>query len=170
MCIFGIIKDIIYIFDGKGTLLYNGTDKIDGFQINSGGGYYSLVPIKQNDSEYIYLIGFINNNHTINLSFYYYNNINKTNTIKEYSSNNMSDIDGKGLSCQLMNHLHNDIIICFLGISTSEEKKIINIWIEPSNYNIIENKTKEFIYDQRNEKNIIIKSAVSQDKKKSLIT
>ena len=63
-----VIYKKFYIFDWEGTKLYQSPNN----ETSLNGKYYTLVPIRKNLNEYIYMIGFIGNAQEINLIFFKY--------------------------------------------------------------------------------------------------
>ena len=175
--IISIINDKIYIFDCEGSLEYN--SNLEGNELN--GDYYTLVPIKRNDQEYTYMVGFINgnngnnDNNVIKYIFYNYNKNNKVNTKTnittfEYfyidNNNNHIKIIEKVLSCQLMTNSSNqDIIVCFIFLYNV--KKINHFFIDIEDYNMIKSDHIGLLVNYNSLK--VIKSATSYDKKKSFV-
>ena len=116
--IFCIINDKIYIFNDTGTLLYQSTEKI--LETGFSSDYYSISPIAEQNNNYYYIIGFIDNN-KIHFYCYEYNIRYKTN-IKKYSlknyNNDYGSIQNKGLSCNYMYHtLKEFVLACFFIIT-----------------------------------------------------
>ena len=76
--IISIINNIIYIFDYKGKMLKNDTTQIDKIK---NGEYFTLIPIRKNKEELIYMIGFSENKKIINILFYIYDIYTINNTL-----------------------------------------------------------------------------------------
>jgi len=73
--IIGIINNKIYIFDKEGTSKYISQEILEILL----GDYYTLIPLKKENNIYYYMIGFINQDQSIQLLFFNYNHENKTN-------------------------------------------------------------------------------------------
>ena len=170
--IISTINNMIYIFDKEGEILYETNDTI--MQLN--GDYYSLVPINKTDSEYEYMIGFINDSKEICLFFFKYDNNTKKNNItykmepfkprineKEYI------IEEKGLSCQLMtNSFQSNVIVCFICINT--DWGLMQVFIDPNSHTKINSNDSKLInHTDKNSYCKYIKSSITLDKKKTLI-
>ena len=168
--IFCIINDKIYIFNSTGQKVYKSDNKIPDLD----GSYYSLVPIKREENDYYYMIGYITNQNFIRLLlFKFINDTNKENKIEDSKviNDTSKPIYGKGLSCQLMKHKDkNNVIICFYlinvnGCSTNFTFYMIN----PYTLEIIDGENASFETD----KNLFyiegIKSATTPDNKKALV-
>ena len=170
--IIATINDKIYIFDCEGTLKYN--NSLEETELN--GDYYTLIPIKKICNVYTFMVGFINNEKKIDCIFFKYNNSDNINIEKErhkypysyYSNNKNNSIEEKVLSCQLMNnHSKIDIIVCF--IFRHEDKRITHFFIEINNYTMnIPNESK-YINTSSSFFVKAIKSAITEDKKKSFV-
>ena len=171
--IISIINDKIYIFDCEGSLQYNSI--LEENELN--GDYYTLVPIKRNDQEYTYMVGFINGNNGNNVIKYIFYNYNKNNNVNtktnittfEYFYINGNDhikINEKVLSCQLMTNSSNqDIIVCFIFLNNIQ--KINHFFIDIEDYNMIKSDHIGLLVNYNSLK--VIKSATSYDKKKSFV-
>ena len=157
--IISVISNKLYIFDCEGNKLFKN-------EISLNGNYYSIVPIKEENKEFTYMIGFIDSGNKVNYYFYKYdNNSNINEQLYYYNSNNYQTEDNI-FSCQLMNYL-DDIIVCFVQNTISDKKAINYFFIEPNNYNISNTIESNHFQLQSNIKNL--KSVVSSDKKQCLI-
>ena len=122
-----IINDKIYIFDNVGNSLYK---SISSFLENDEcPDYYSLIPIKEDNDQYHYIIGFVDNN-LLSLIYYIYNNQTKMNEISYARKNEQHkyfkvenyvnrvydtsyNINNKGLTCQFLNSIrYGDVLTC----------------------------------------------------------
>ena len=165
-----IIINKIYIFAFNGEQLYeeNNSDIINIFQ----GNFYDLTPIKRDGDKYIYSVGFINNDKYVSLNYFSYDNKERTNVYIQStppfayeSGTQIYKINNYGISCQLMIDSENiEKLICFVNIHL--DNQIISLAsINLDNYSLINIGTPFFgMTDVKG-----IKSAVTQDKKKSLI-
>jgi len=156
--IISVINDKIYIFDCEGNILYKKETSLN-------GKYYSIVPIKEENKEFTYMICFINSNNYINYYFYKYNNNNKN---EELYFNNSDNYNYKlsELSCQLMNNYTiADIIVCFV-VSNDSPKTINQFFIDPNDYTFINTINTTLL---KIDKLKAIKSVLSFDKENSLI-
>ena len=167
--IISTINNSIYIFDYKGKLLF-----IDN-ETDLNGDYYTIVPFKRESYKFIYMIGFVNQTYGIDYIFYTYNYVNKSNEKSKFSIDfgyntyyNGKNIQGKGLSCQLMSiSEENEIITCFVFFH--DVYNLTLFFIDPKNYSFI-NSTDIEPYHLKIPKHIkVIKSLTSLDKKKSLV-
>ena len=138
------INDKIYIFNFFGEKIYNSDYKLHKFQDE----LYSLIPIKIYNNEFFYSMGFINNNNTIQLLFFKYDNIKRNISLlhnESYLNNTHNNqkplqylIQKNGLSCQLMKYYHNtNIIVCIYYVN-SQQNYLTNLFINPENYSLIE--------------------------------
>ena len=138
------INDKIYIFNYFGEKIYNNDYKVQEAQ----DALYSLIPIKIYNNEFFYSMGFINDNNTIQLLFFKYDNIKRkisllyNTSYLNYTHNNQKPlpylIKKNGLSCQLMKHYHyTNIIVCIYYVN-SYQNYLTNLFIDPENYSLIE--------------------------------
>jgi hypothetical protein len=130
------ISGKLYIFDCYGEMIVNSENKIDEIQDK----YYSLIAINKTDNEFIYFIGLFNDNYSIQLSFFKYDNNNKNNT-KIYNISRLSNIhrykDSKSnisktnkFSCQLMkNSSQLNKIVCIYYINENSNKSYLDYFL-----------------------------------------
>lgn len=169
--IIGIINNKIYIFDKEGTSKYISQEILEILL----GDYYTLIPLKKENNIYYYMIGFINQDQSIQLLFFNYNDENKTNNFIKVEPifNSTRTIQNKGLSCQLMKHSSNNkMIVCFVNFKGAHNQNIFSFFlIEPETHEIIINGGKENAsFNMTIDHNIKgIKSAVTLDSKKVLV-
>ena len=158
--IISTINDKIYIFDFEGQKLYNSSSK------ELLGKYYTLVPIKGDDQEIQYMIGFANGN-TININFYTYYLNNKTNFIKSNQNNPLNSIENNALSCQLLSNSTDEdkIIVCF---TATNPDKLLAFYFD---VNFLTNisLTKNISYPKDSAGVKSIKTAASLDTKKAFV-
>ena len=161
------LRNTVYIFDWKGYPLYNDTDNI------LKGEYYTIVPIRRRNYDYIYMIGYIAKPY-INYTIFTYNDNYKSNSKIEFSvkykdkNNNEKNIEYTGLSCELMiNSEEKEVIVCFNLLQDISFYFLTQFFIDPYNYSIINNENIANISLKSYIKTI--KSAVTFNKKKSLV-
>ena len=169
--IISIIINKIYIFNYKGEKLYEEEDTtiINIFTFD----YYDLTPLKIIGNNYIFSIGFVNNEGKVCLYIFEYNKDTNLNSLKKtldpfqpnISSTSYS-IANKGLACEAMSYAEEDILVCFFAFNHNSQHKITTKFIDITNeYVFIDSENKYLeIYDPK-----IIKSAVTSDGKKALI-
>ena len=92
--IISIINNKIYIFDYKGSLIFESSQYITVF---SAGQYYSIVPIKFYDGYYYYFVGFADE--SVYYFYYKFNLINKENQLIQ-SDNSIDVFPYYSFSCQ----------------------------------------------------------------------
>ena len=122
--IISLINDKIYIFNDTGNLLYESDKKI--LEKGETAEYYTLVPIKKEENDIFYFIGFIHNE---SLYFLYYKykyeekeNLKLSKRIMKHNDNSALEtynIKNKGLSCQYikyMTYYQYNAIVCFFLI------------------------------------------------------
>ena len=179
--IISLINDIIYVFNYKGKMLYNNNNtRIEKLK---NGKYFTLIPIRKNNEELDYMIGFSENAAKINILFYNYNiNTKKHNIIKELTltKDNLKNlfnikeydpvIKDDLFTCSLMKNYTEEKIVCFVPIN-GKDKYIFNIFISINNYSeVISDKSNFLNYNFSGYFDIkYIKSEASFDKKKCLI-
>ena len=116
--IISIINNKIYIFDYKGSLIFESSQYITEY---SAGQYYSIVPIKFYDGYYYYFVGFADE--SVYYFYYKFNLISKENQLIQ-SDNSIYVYPYYSFSCQLMNYdFTTEVINCFF-ISNSNSNKI----------------------------------------------
>ena len=168
-----LIKEKIYIFNDNGYFLYKSDYNIS---VNQNVEYYTLLSILKGNESFYYLIGYFDNNNYLNLLYYKYK-ISQNNTeliqtkierkfinykLEEYN------FKSKGLSCQYMNLLNSNYLLCFFTY------KNISQYLTTSYYKI--NKTSiNNCYNYKNPtflvSNIIfIKSAINDSRNKVFIS
>ena len=143
-----IINDKIYIFNSEGEKLYNSDNKLSLFLEKN----YILIPVKIDNNNYYYMIGYINeNNSNIQLLFFKFEINSLQNVILydkpmfSYNKNNIYiNAKYKLLTCQLMkNSSKKEKIICFYYIRNFLEYTYFDIdnyekfnFIKPKNNKI----------------------------------
>ena len=162
--IISLINDKIYIFDHKGNLIFQTTEKIKDDNIMPY--YYTLVPFKYFGGYYFYLIGFVYNG-VVYLNYYKYHLIDKDNILIRTIT--INDCKDEGLSCQLMSSNFNDkILICFfLKEGTSFAGQIVIYGYSISETDI--QKTTEAIINAGIEYIKCIKSVINYSGTKSFV-
>jgi len=173
--IFCIIIKKIYVFNVKGQLLFEETSN-DIINLLTGTNF-ALLPLKIENNEYTYMIGFSDGN-KVNLFFFKYTDDEdqKKNELLKKRDPFAHDclingetlqycgINNNGLTCELMPHHEVDKIYCFFNINHNPQFVTLAI-IDPDNYDIIEKGNPTF--NQFDVKGFY--SVVSPDKKKCLI-
>ncbi len=166
-----IIINKIYIFNYDGKLLY--TESKNNIKNKLSSRYFSLIPIKRNDNIFTYMISFCNSDNKIAPLFFEYNNSTKTNTLEEEMtpfeptiSGVVHNINECGVSCQLMNRLSSDVVVCFFSGQT-DSIKISYMLIDPDSYELLPSNNSYFVLSSYNFKGM--RSIVSTNKQKSLI-
>ena len=122
--IISLINDKVYIFDQYGASIFNDTEIV--LKGQETAEYYTIAPIKKDNSYYHYVIGYIHDK-KIYLLYYKYYFYGKSNTCTSYLIKNHDycndygtplnsyDIINKGLSCQYMeDDRHYKPLVCFL--------------------------------------------------------
>ena len=176
--IISIIKGKIYIFDYEGSFLFKNETKIN--NINCPQCIFVLIPVKGNEKELSFMLGYIdNNNKNINLFFYKYDgsSIILIKMIEpfniKYGGEN-GEIEEKMLTCQLMsNNSEINIIVCFFPLKISDViKYITQIFINPENYEVINSTESIYLnYSSLNFGKTVksMRSTIDFNKKKSLV-
>ena len=158
-----IINEKIYIFNWEG-------EKIKKISCNElKGESYTIVPIKRQEEQLEYMIGFITGNTNITLIFYDYYLNNETNQINSIVSFTNVKLLHNLLSCQLMtnNTEQDEIIVCFIGCEEPRSISSFYIDIKLPEKRIISERAS-FEYGNSVEVKSM-KTNISLDKKKCLV-
>mgnify|MGYP006873017867 CR=1 FL=1 len=167
--IIALVKKTLFVFSQEGICKFEQNLNED-INILS----YSLIPYKC-DSEYHYYIIAFNKNSRICIQYYKLKIDSSENTLlKEItytpkdSNGNEVTLTSNGLSCQLMkkNTISEEILACFYELSSPSQ-------LEARLFTIEENQIAEIdldkVYSTHGVSTTIIKSVVSNDKKKALV-
>ena len=165
--ILSLVKKNIFIFSSEGEYLFE-KDLSDNLQ----GTYYSLIAHKYNNIYYNYIISFFSEGF-ININYYNLslvaNQTALTTSIKfkPINSLNVNElIMYYGLSCNIMISSENkEVLSCFYQSTNPAEIGVNSFEISENEITNLENLRAYISHDRAQ----VIKSAVSEDKKKALI-
>ena len=173
--IFCIIINKIYVFNVKGQLLFEETSN-DIISLLTGINF-TLLPLKIENNEYTYMVGF-NSGSYVNLLFLKYTDdeVQKKNEIlnqndpfaheclNEGGTLQFCGINNNGLACELMSLSEGDRIYCFFNVNYNPQFVTLAI-INPVTYEIIEKGNPTFTqFDVKG-----FRAVISPDKNKCLI-
>ena len=136
-----IINHLIYIFDYEGNHLYKDTKNISVIDKI----HYELLPIKNNNEDLIFMVGYINISDYINITFFNYKIINKQLNISrdiapfkyKYNGTEKEINDDKLFSCQIMTKSNQkELIVCFIPLKQTQYPSITQFFIDLDSYEI----------------------------------
>ena len=157
-----IVMDVIYIFDDKGSHLFN--YELDNIYL-SDINYYDIVPHIYKDEKYFFVFGYRNNNQKAYIQYLSFEIEEEAITVEDYYE--FPYICAQGITCQFMDYHNNEdntdneVLSCFY--SNNEGISANNFQIQNNKFKIFDLNTTYY------DKAFIMLSQISKDKKKCLI-
>ena len=163
------IINTMYIFDFEAHFKFK--KKIDNISFTSFIKFYSFVPYIYKDGNYHIILGYINESEKVLLQYYLINLESESVTLVNYYSFDQDDYLNDfsynyGVSCQIMNHHeYGKILTCFYQLNNNPKE------ISAISFNIINNRIEKIqgLNTSYEDVSFCIQSAISEDKKKSLV-